>query len=496
MTSTDNADKIPRPAARRRRLVWRLIGLFTLVLLVLLVGVWAYARHAANSRLRGAIAEADRLDSGWRLSEIEAKRAVVPDAENSAPRVQDAIAKLPGDWLKITPPRASGEPMGPLRGGNLLSSLLETDPETQLDARQLDGLRAELEDLAPVLAISRPVAELPRGRPELTYSRNVLNTPLPYAQGARQVARLLLIDAMLRAQEGDLDGALDSGRALMNVGRSLGDEPFLISQLVRISIGQVALASIQRTLAQGEPSDSALAKFEALLSEEAAEPILLTAMRGERAAIDDLFTKLSAGEVSPGEFESPPHSTRKHPVAGFAYMDSFLAYNHGVVLDLMNRAVEISKRPPHELPPLWKRWDESTNSQLGGLSSLAAKLTNFLIGQGTSFKGFCFHYSAELNVVRLMLALERFRLARGRWPDPSEVAELKPPPDPWVDGPIQVVGTEGGLVVYSLGADRADHGGRLHPRRRVAPGFDVGFRLWDLDRRRQPPEPKDQRESP
>ena len=64
-------------------------------------------------------------------------------------------------------------------------------------------------------------------------------------------------DAAIRAHDSDADGALESCRAVFCVGRSIGDEPFLISQLVRVAIGGVALNSIRRALAQGEPSEQA-----------------------------------------------------------------------------------------------------------------------------------------------------------------------------------------------------------------------------------------------
>ena len=54
------------------------------------------------------------------------------------------------------------------------------------------------------------------------------------------MARLLQADAAIRAHNGDLDGALDSCRAILGAGRSIGDEPFVISQLVRIAIGMLS----------------------------------------------------------------------------------------------------------------------------------------------------------------------------------------------------------------------------------------------------------------
>jgi hypothetical protein len=43
----------------------------------------------------------------------------------------------------------------------------------------------------------------------------------------------------------------------------------------------------------------------------------------------------------------------------------------------------------------------------------------------------------------------------------------------------------GGVVVYSLGPDRADNKGNLDRSGRLADGTDVGFQLWDVGKRRQ-----------
>jgi hypothetical protein len=50
-----------------------------------------------------------------------------------------------------------------------------------------------------------------------------------------------------------------------------------------------------------------------------------------------------------------------------------------------------------------------------------------------------------------------------------------------------------GIVVYSIGRDRKDDGGKINRAKPEAPGGDLGFRLWDIDKRRQaPPKPKDE----
>jgi hypothetical protein len=49
---------------------------------------------------------------------------------------------------------------------------------------------------------------------------------------------------------------------------------------------------------------------------------------------------------------------------------------------------------------------------------------------------------------------------------------------------------DNGVVIYSIGPDRQDNGGTLDNNPHKV-GTDVGFRLWSVPQRRQPPKPHD-----
>ena len=66
----------------KRRFVFA--GLLVVLIAGLFVGWHFYTGFISDKELRDAIAEADRLDPGWRLEELEAKRAVISVAENSS----------------------------------------------------------------------------------------------------------------------------------------------------------------------------------------------------------------------------------------------------------------------------------------------------------------------------------------------------------------------------------------------------------------------------
>jgi hypothetical protein len=106
---------------------------------------------------------------------------------------------------------------------------------------------------------------------------------------------------------------------------------------------------------------------------------------------------------------------------------------------------------------------------------------------------------ADLRCAILMLAAERLRKAQGHWPQNVDELALrvvaKVPIDPFDGKPLRMVRTEDGLILYSVGEDGVDNGGKLSDRPNVA-GTDCGLRLWDAPGRRQPPKPQDESEKP
>jgi hypothetical protein len=101
---------------------------------------------------------------------------------------------------------------------------------------------------------------------------------------------------------------------------------------------------------------------------------------------------------------------------------------------------------------------------------------------------------AHLRSAAVGLACERYRLRHKNWPASLDVLVQEKlidaiPLDP-IDGqPIRYRKTKEGIVVYSIGLDQKDNEGKIDRERPLDPGKDIGFRLWNVDQRRQPPRP-------
>ena len=83
---------------------------------------------------------------------------------------------------------------------------------------------------------------------------------------------------------------------MLGVGRSIGDEPFMISQIVRFAIGGVASIHLARARS-GRAFRRGAARLERIILDEVAQPLLLHGVKGERAMLTELIRRLGAGEI-------------------------------------------------------------------------------------------------------------------------------------------------------------------------------------------------------
>ena len=96
------------------------------------------------------------------------------------------------------------------------------------------------------------------------------------------------------------------------------------------------------------------------------------------------------------------------------------------------------------------------------------------------------------------IAAERFRLDHTRWPEsldrlvPKYLSAV--PDDPFVPGRLKLKRLPDGLFICSVGFDGHDDGGKIDTKMRMRDGADLGFRLWNVARRRQGADTKPQGE--
>jgi hypothetical protein len=462
----------------RRRFSWRslLLRLLVVGMGVVLLGFVVQMQFGSTGAVRRIVSELDKSDPDWRLDDIERTRATPDEVENSARVVVAATRLLPPTWGEID--------------GGLDKQLRKrgTPPPVLLDADQQALLEKGIEAAAPAVAEARRLAGMPNGRHRLTIATNPLNSRLNDQQNTRSVASLLQYDALLCAQKAQMQDAVLACRGILNAARSIDDEPFTISQLVRIACVSVACDTIERVLAQGEVSDDDLTGLQKALVEEDQHPTFLVAMRGDRAWIHDLFVKLEDGTINTRAFfqdlglDPTREASLRVQLFGLAKAD--IRADHAQSLEDMNRLVEVARLPAHEQVVEDRKHRAAIKAR-----TPAGMLPRALTPAASKVADACWRKHAKVRSLMALVAAERYRMKNKTWPDKLE--QLTPgllksvPLDPFDGKPMRYRKLGDGVVVYSIGSNGVDDGGNID--RSLVPSPDEGYRLWDVKARRQPP---------
>src|SRR5213593_407661 len=98
----------------------------------------------------------------------------------------------------------------------------------------------------------------------------------------KKSSELLELDALMKAESGDLSGAMRAIEDLWALSESLAQEPILISQLVRIASEEMALSSIERIMNRQRFSPDQLADLIQMLNADHNDAALKRGWIGER----------------------------------------------------------------------------------------------------------------------------------------------------------------------------------------------------------------------
>jgi hypothetical protein len=458
-------------------------GLFILALFAFIGAFWNHTQ--AVNKLQETLAELDRSDPGWRLEQIEAARADVPEEENSARVVIAAAGQMPKRWP------SAGFPDEELR---LLPS------NELMSGEDFVRLSKELASAREALTIAGKLADMPRGRHRIHYERNPIATLLPDQQESRRIVSLLVYEAMRQNQRGDSKKALTMCRAALNAARSLGDEPIFISQLIRIAGVVIACQAIERTLGQGEPPPEDMSALQKLLEDEDAFSDMIAALRGERAAMHQVFEGIERGEISVAELEGLSRGGR--PSESDQVKDTLISLwrmntreDHALFFSLINQCIKDAQLPMHEQAAAERKTEQEIRAHIAP-SALpgVAMITRLLLPAVSKIGEAVRRKHATVRCTIVALASERYRREKKTWPD--KIDQLCPqflaavPLDPFDGKPLRYRRVKDGVIIYSVGQDAVDNGGNLDREHPISPGVDLGCRLWDMPKRRQPARPK------
>ncbi len=315
---------------------------------------------------------------------------------------------------------------------------------------------------------------------------------LPYLTGVKALAQTLAARTIIDLHDGNRDGAWTNLLGLTRLVTAWDPDPSEISHLVRFSCLALAQNAIWEALQAGGWTDGQLAA----LHQEWASADLLGGLpetaafsRASMAAVCAADRQQPVGSPSLSEFGS----TLLHsPRTAWSYLTSLLqqvrSRNYGSYEDEMallfyfrDREVELGRAVKsatwlemHDLPGVtnWTRFQGVGGSRMAAIMNLRQIQLAFG-GQGKGLLSKAAEAEARRRLIVTALAIERYRLRHGA--APSSLRQLAPqflpePPIDFMDGqPLRyLVSGDGRFILYSIGLDCEDNGGRL-PQRREGP---------------------------
>lgn len=325
---------------------------------------------------------------------------------------------------------------------------------TGFDAKDAQ-LRAYLKQHAGALALLREGGAKPGCHFGRDYGRPSLEMVLPDIGVLRNCARLLALDARCKAADGDVRGALRDCRAILAMAEHMSTDPILVALLVSIAMDDLAMQTLEATLAASAASaeDLAVVNVDENLSFARA---YLRDLRMEEAFGMATFCDLG---MRP-DFACAEFGVRWSEPLATVYRLFLLDDDVESYRQIMKKCQGLAAQP---FPQATSNWEDLDNVGKNGRPK--GVLTGMLVP--AMFR--CAQKAASGDAChRLMqsgLAVYRYRASRGSLPD--KLDQLTPdflptvPQDPFDGKPLRMKKTDGGMVLYSIGPDGIDGGGAV-----------------------------------
>jgi hypothetical protein len=319
----------------------------------------------------------------------------------------------------------------------------------------------------PLIERLRQDSRLPYSRFPVEYNvkdKNPAAILLPHLSAIKGCARVLKLRAIAELQNGQSDKALADVELMFRLADADRVEPFLICHLVRFAVLQIAIQPIYEGLADHQWSDSQLAELDSKLSNFDLLNDYKFSLRGEMIFLEEGV--LDFLRRHPAQINSLPSGTGASPPALNYVIPSGWYYQ--------NELHSIRAMERYYLPAVDTNQDILSPSAIRAAESaikgetrhvnpydLLERMTlPVLTGPSITVA----YAQTTVNLARIAIALERYRLAHGQYPDsldmltPQFVTRL---PHDIIDGhQLHYQRTaEGQFILYSVGWNETDDGG-------------------------------------
>jgi hypothetical protein len=338
----------------------------------------------------------------------------------------------------------------------------------------------------------RAASQLPGSRFPLNYdSESPSAILLPHLAALKKCSQTLQLRSLAELQNGQPEKALADVKLALQLTDKIRTEPFLISHLVRIAIVNLTLQPVWEGLAEHRWSEEQLVALDAELAKLDFPADYKLSMRGEMGCqggeIDRLrrhpeqmqdLGGMSDGEggvmnqLLPGKF-----AARLIPT-GWFYQNQFRCAR--MMVDYWLPVADVNQGTFS--PALARRGNAALTAETKTAGPFNVLERLMLPGLGAGARRFAYAQSS-VNLARTAIALERYRLAHGEYPETLDVLAPqfidKLPHDVINGQPLHYRRTsDGQFVLYSVGWNETDDGGEVGLRKDGNVDTSTGDWVW------------------
>lgn len=298
---------------------------------------------------------------------------------------------------------------------------------------------------------------------------------LPQLSVLKNCSQVLQLRALAELQNGQTEDALDDIKLILRLTESVHTEPFLISHLVRIAMVQMAMQPVWEGLVERKWSDAQLAELDRELAGLDFLADYEFSLRAERAlsiaSVEHLrrkrdFDRMLNVDDTAGSDQDRGGSFLGH--MAFRLIPGSVFYRNELAIARMNQQylLPIVSTEQHIASPEAARHADSAIEEMRAHWTPNNVLAAMMLPALTATVKKYAYAQCSVDLARIACALERYRLAQGKFPESLDAlspAFLQKVPHDLINGqPLHYQRTDNDqFLLYSVGWNVTDDGGTV-----------------------------------
>lgn len=308
-----------------------------------------------------------------------------------------------------------------------------------------------------------------------------IDMPLDYLKQIRDCSKIVATKSKIEAELGEIDKALSTCLISFRIGKSLADEPVLLSQMVRTATDVIVLDTLNEIVNKGDGSYNL---YEVLLKEielEKKDDKIQVALKGELVIVMKSLEQWRNSKRSLGinsSFSNIGLEKEEIKKMAEAYVENpkkFWDDEEIFYLQTMSEAIVISQKPYGEAVREFQKLEEKVKVS----STTKPAFTRLILPGYSTLYVFMTRVNVYLDVAEIGVANRLYKSKYGKFADSP--AHLTPeflsslPLDPFTGKDYIYKKNDKGFVVYSVGEDLKDDGGK-HGEMKSGSDYDI---VWE-----------------